>query len=93
MNESLQGQIRAFFERRLRLKNDTARFDNDEPLFSESRLDSLDVVETIMFLEENFGFDFSDINYDLTLLDSVHLIVRAVEQKSGKSNRSKIDVI
>jgi acyl carrier protein len=83
MSASVQGQIRAFLEQRLRLKGDASALADNEPLFSESRLDSLDAVETIMFLEGAFGLNFADIDYDLTLLDSVDAIGRVVEQKGA----------
>jgi acyl carrier protein len=79
---NMQTQVRNHFEQRLRLKGDTSTLDDADPLFSTARLDSLDAVETIMFVEEAFGIDFAEINYDLTLLDSVSAIVHLVEQRS-----------
>jgi acyl carrier protein len=82
MNLVVEAQIRKHFEQRLRLKGDTSALGNADALFSTARLDSLDAVETIMFVEEAFGIDFAEINYDLTLLDSVSAIVHLVEQRS-----------
>jgi acyl carrier protein len=83
MNLVVEAQIRKHFEQRLRLKGDTSALGNADALFSTARLDSLDAVETIMFVEEAFGIDFAEINYDLTLLDSVSAIVHLVERQSS----------
>jgi len=83
MNPVVQAQVRKHFEQRLRLKGDASALDDADPLFSTARLDSLDAVETIMFVEEAFGIDFAEINYDLTLLDSVSAIAHLVEQRSS----------
>ncbi len=80
---SVHAQVRSHFEQRLRLKGDTSPLGDADPLFSTARLDLLDAVETIMFVEEAFGIDFADINYDLTLLDFVSSIVHLVEQRSA----------
>jgi acyl carrier protein len=79
---NVQAQVRNHFEQRLRLKGDASALDDADALFSTARLDSLDAVETIMFVEEAFGIDFAEINYDLTLLDSVNAIVDLVERRS-----------
>jgi acyl carrier protein len=83
MNPVVETQVRRHFEQRLRLKGDTSALGDADPLFSTARLDSLDAVETIMFVEEAFGIDFAEINYDLTLLDSVSAIVHLVEQRNS----------
>ena len=53
---------------------------DDDPLFTSGRLDSLDMVEIVMFLETGFGIDFAKLGFDLTLLDSVSLITKLVSR-------------
>ena len=74
-----QSQIRDFVTQRLRMRGDLAPLDDKELLFTHGRLDSLDAIEIVMFLE-SFGIDFSAINFDLTLLDSVSDMSDLVER-------------
>jgi acyl carrier protein len=89
MDLAAQFQVREYFSARLRLKGDVEGFDDADPLFSSGRLDSLDAIETIMFLEEAFGIDFAKIDFDLTFLDSVGAIKRLIETTEPKANRSR----
>jgi len=53
-----------------------------DPLFTSGRLDSLDAVEVIMAIETDYGIDFSKINFDLTLLDSIAAIASVIENNA-----------
>lgn len=79
MGVAAQSQVRNYFIQRLRLKGDASALGDADPLFSSARLDSLDAVETIMFLEEAFGIDFAQIDFDMTVLDSVGAITHLIE--------------
>jgi acyl carrier protein len=43
-------------------------------------LDSLDAVEIIMSVEMDYGIDFAEINFDLTLLDSIAAIADLIDR-------------
>jgi len=74
---------------RLQMKGDTGEMSDDDPLFSSGRLDSLDAVETIMFVEMEYGLVFSEIDFDLTRLDSIRAITDLVARERRPSSRDK----
>jgi len=67
---------------RLRMKGDGAPLGDDDLLFSSGRLDSLDAIEIIMCIETEYGINFSEINFDLTLLDSIAAISDLVDSRA-----------
>jgi acyl carrier protein len=79
MDLKVRSQMRNYVTQRLRMKGDLAPLADEDLLFTSGRLDSLDAVEIIMSLEADYGINFSDINFDLTLLDSVAAIATLVE--------------
>jgi acyl carrier protein len=64
--------------------DDGALADNDSLLLS-GRLQSIDAVEIVVFLEENFGIDFAQIGFDRDQIDSVDAIY-ALTQTVTKGN-------
>lgn len=69
---------------RLRMKGDSIPPGDADLLFSSGRLDSLDAVEIIMSIEADYGINFSDINFDLTLLDSIDAITSLIDRRTAK---------
>jgi len=64
--------------------DDAPLADNDSLLLS-GRLQSMDAVEIVMFLEENFGIDFAQIGFDKDQIDSIDAIY-ALTQTAAKCN-------
>jgi acyl carrier protein len=58
--------------------------DNDSLLLS-GRLQSIDAVDIVVFLEENFGIDFAQIGFDREQIDSIDAIY-ALTQTATKTN-------
>jgi acyl carrier protein len=77
-------EVRNFITQRLRVRGDLAPLDDVEPLFTSGRLDSLDAVEMIMFLE-GFGIDFSVLDFNLTLIDSVAAISDLIDRHDAST--------
>jgi acyl carrier protein len=75
--------IRQMFRDLLTRNGDMEPFTDEERLFSAGRLHSLDGVEIVTFLEEKFGLDFSDLNFDPELIDGVTRVVELVRSRSG----------
>ena len=71
--------MRSHVLQRLRMKGDGAALNDDDLLFSSGRLDSLDAIEIIMSIETDYGINFSEINFDLTQLDSINAIAALVD--------------
>jgi acyl carrier protein len=70
--------VRQFIESLLSRKGDDRRFSDAESLEAAGRLDSVDILDVVVFLERNYGVDFGD-HFDLSELDSVDHIVTLVD--------------
>jgi acyl carrier protein len=67
-------EIHNYLKELLLQKGDKQPFADDASLLLSGRLASVDAVEIVVFLEEKFGVNFSDIGFDQTLIDSVDAI-------------------
>ncbi len=76
---STQDKVRNFLEKLLNDKGDSASFTDQQLLVTEGRLTSLDVMTIVVFLEENYGIDFSDRPFDQNEFDSVDSITALVD--------------
>ena len=85
MDLEVRSQIHRCLVQRLRMKGDLAPLNDEDLLFTTGRLDSLDAVELIMTLETDYGINFSDISFDLTLLDSVAAITALIDKRLIKA--------
>lgn len=48
---------------------------DNEPLFSSGRVSSLGAIQLMLFLEEQFGLDTADPDFDVAMLDSIDEIM------------------
>jgi acyl carrier protein len=71
MDLASRARLRDYIGQRLSLRQDSAGFADGDSLFVSGRLDSLDAIETIIFLESAFGVDFTATGFDLGLIDSI----------------------
>lgn len=78
MDLSPRSQVRTFVTQRLSLHGDFTPPSGGDPLFTSGRLDSLDAVELVVFVETDFGLDFSRLGFDLTLMDTIDAITDLV---------------
>jgi acyl carrier protein len=85
MDIDVRSQVRDHVTQRLVLKGHGAPLADDQPLFSSGLLDSLDAVEMVIFVEGEFGINFAEINFDLTLLDSIAAVCLLVERHRKRS--------
>ena len=67
--------IRQMFRDLLTRNGDLDPFADDEGLFSTGRLQSIDGVEIVVFLEEKFGLDFARLGFDPESIDSISAVV------------------
>ena len=72
-------KIRSYVQRTLAGKSDREPIADGSRLVTDGRLDSLDIVEMIAFLESSFGVDFSQFEFDALRFDSIDSIVALVE--------------
>jgi acyl carrier protein len=76
---SPQQKIASFVRKLLSSKGDHEPFTEDEPLLSGGRLESIDAVELVVFLEEEFGVDFVETGFDQSKIDSVQLMAELAQ--------------
>lgn len=67
-------EIRTYLKELLLQKGDRQPFSDDASLLLGGRLASVDAVEIVVFLEEKFGVNFSEVGFDQSLIDSVEAI-------------------
>jgi acyl carrier protein len=72
--------IRQFVQQLLVQKGDQRPFSDSDSLVLSGRLQSVDAVEVVVFLEEKWGIDFATIGFDETQIDSVDAIDSLVQQ-------------
>ena len=83
MNTARKAKIRAEIKRLLEDNSDPGELVDTEPLFTNGRLSSFAMMTLVMFLEQEFGMDFGNIDFDVRLVDSVDHIDALVAQQVG----------
>jgi acyl carrier protein len=79
MNDRLV--IREFVQNRLAQKGDRAAFSDSEQLVARGRLQSIDTLEMVVFLEEKYGIDFGEIGFDQNQVESIDNIMALINGK------------
>lgn len=74
-----RAEIRAFIKDILASNGDNQPFSDQDSLFVGGRLQSIDAVEVVLFLEKQFGIDFSAIGFDREQIDSVDAICALIQ--------------
>ena len=83
MNVIEKQKLREFLKEALETHGDRKEFADSESLFVSGRLDSFSMMNLVMYLEQAFGLDFSDFEFDVDLVDSVKEIEALVNTKLG----------
>jgi acyl carrier protein len=73
-----RGAVRQLLQQTLKSRNDTDLFTDYDSLIFSGRLQSVDVLDVVLFLEERFGIDFSE-GFDQGRLDSVEEIMNLLK--------------
>ncbi|MGD1106464.1 MAG: hypothetical protein ABR865_05425 [Terracidiphilus sp.] len=79
-----RAEIREFVQGLLANSGDKGALADSDSLLFSGRLQSIDAVEIVVFLEENFGIDFAQIGFDKERIDSIDAIY-ALTQSVAKS--------
>ena len=84
---SLQEQTKQLLVRRLKLERDPASIGDDEPLFGPEGLglDSIDALELVLGLEQEFGVSIDDQQVGSQVLSTVNSIVQFIAEKRTPS--------
>jgi len=71
---NIRQEIRDVIEKLLRQSADAEPFSDADSLLLSGRLQSIDVIQIVLFLEKRFGVDFAQTGLDAAEIDSVDLI-------------------
>lgn len=81
-NENLAPRVKDLIVRRLKLDIDPGSIQDDAPLFGEGLgLDSIDALELVLGLEQEFGIKVEDEEVGVKAFASVTALVDFIEQK------------
>ena len=81
-NEHLAPRVKELIVRRLKLDIDPTSIQDDAPLFGEGLgLDSIDALELVLGLEQEFGIKVEDEEVGVKAFASVNALVDFIEQK------------
>lgn len=75
--------IRTFLSELLRKAGDSQAFSDSDSLLLSGRLQSVDALELIVFLEDQYGFDFGDHPFDQSEIDSVNQVLKLLNEPSS----------
>jgi acyl carrier protein len=80
--ENLAPRVKELIVRRLKLDVDPDSIQDDAPLFGEGLgLDSIDALELVLGLEQEFGIKVEDEEVGVKAFASVNALVDFIEQK------------
>jgi acyl carrier protein len=77
--------VRLFLNKLLTRDGEVVNFADGDSLLLSGRLQSVDGVEIVVFLEEQFGLDFAALGFDLAKIDSVDAIAALIEAKRARA--------
>ena len=78
-------EIHEFVQGLLTQSGDDQPLADQDSLLLSGRLQSIDAVEIVVFLEENFGIDFAQIGFDRDQIDSIDAIYALVQDSAACS--------
>jgi acyl carrier protein len=80
--QTLAAKVKDLIVRRLKLEIDPASIEDDSPLFGEGLgLDSIDALELVLGLEQEFGIKVQDEEVGVKAFASVNALCDFIEQK------------
>lgn len=85
--DEVRSRIRKFITELLASKGDSTPFTDQEYLLLSGRLQSIDALHIVLFLEESFGRDFSNGISNMQEVESVDTICDLIRRTTG-SNKS-----
>jgi len=77
-----RAEIHDFIQELLARSGDDQPLSDQDSLLLSGRLQSIDAVEIVVFLEENFGIDFAKIGFDRDRIDSIDTICDLVQDSA-----------
>ena len=84
MHTQAKSQLRDYLRTALDKHGDRNDFADDESLFLSGRLDSFSMMNLVFYLETELSVDFSALDFDVNLVDSVNDIEALVDSISAR---------
>jgi acyl carrier protein len=82
-------EIHEFVHELLARSGDDGPLADNESLLLGGRLQSIDAVEIVLFLEDNFGIDFAEIGFDKDQIDSIDAIYAITETATDRNQAGR----
>jgi acyl carrier protein len=79
MQTQAKSKLREYLRTALDKHGDPGDFSDDESLFLSGRLDSFSMMNLVVYLETELSVDFSALDFDVNLVDSVNDIEALVD--------------
>lgn len=70
--------VRDFIQNLLQRNGDDSGFTDSEQLITDGRLQSVDTLEVLLFLEEKYGMDFGESGFDQNQVESIDNIMALI---------------
>jgi acyl carrier protein len=86
----LEQELRAFLTDNFIITSDTIEMAGNESLTRRGIVDSVGVLELILFLENNYGIDIPDHEVISSNMDTIDSIVSYVSRKLGLSSPAEV---
>ena len=83
--KSVEDAIKEMIVERLFLKIAPNEIPDEEPLMEKLEIDSVQVLEIVVGLEEVYGISFEDEEFDIEVFKTVKSIADFVREKTGES--------
>jgi acyl carrier protein len=84
-----RNELRAHIQRLLADKDDREPLGDTDSLVLSGRLDSVDILQIVVFLEGNYGIDFADQEFDQEDFDSIAKILSLIELRAPAAGTSR----
>jgi acyl carrier protein len=84
-----RNELRAQVEQLLAAKGDQEPLLDTDSLVLSGRLDSIDILQIVVFLETNYGIDFAEQQFDQEDFDSISRILTLIELRAPAAGASR----
>jgi acyl carrier protein len=84
-----RNELRAHVQQLLAVKGDQEPLSDTDSLVLSGRLDSMDVLQIVVFLESNYAIDFAEQQFDQEDFDSIARILTLIELRAPAAGAPK----
>jgi acyl carrier protein len=85
-----RNELRAQIQKLLAGKGDREPLGDADSLVLSGRLDSIDILQIVVFLESSYGIDFADQQFDQEDFDSIARILTLIELRTPAADTSRV---